>query len=142
MRTMPAVTLPTVPTLGASGADLNLSMRALMTSLISDALMDMLESFNKYCRLSRQLERDAFEPTEQGTVYYRIAGAQHGAANECRIRGAVQAHSTLELALEGFGKRLLLRGVDRRRRRDHHVTDAFLVVLQLLGQRRNFRDIP
>ncbi len=41
MRTMPSVTLTTVPTLRASVADLNLSMRALMRSLISDALMDI-----------------------------------------------------------------------------------------------------
>ena len=41
MRTMPSVTLTTVPTLRASVADWNFSMRALIRSLISDALMDI-----------------------------------------------------------------------------------------------------
>ncbi len=38
---MPSVTLTTVPTLRASVADWNLSMRALIRSLISDAFMDI-----------------------------------------------------------------------------------------------------
>src|ERR1700689_544369 len=63
MRTMPSVTLTTVPTLRASVADLNLSMRALMRSLISDALMDItLNPLANTGRLRRQLEPDAFEP--------------------------------------------------------------------------------
>ena len=68
-------------------------------------------------RLRRQLERDALEPTEQGTVDYRVAGAQHGAADQCGIRGAVQAHRALELALQSLGKRLLLSGCRSARRR-------------------------
>ena len=42
MRTMPSVTLTTVPMLLASVADWKLSMRALIRSLISEALMDMI----------------------------------------------------------------------------------------------------
>ena len=41
MRTMPSVTVTTVPTLRSSVALANFSMRALIRSLISDALMDM-----------------------------------------------------------------------------------------------------
>src|ERR1700723_4355212 len=102
---MPSVTLTTVPTLRASVADLNLSMRALMRSLISDALMDItLNPLANTGHLRRQLERNAFEPAEQGTVDYRIAGTQYGAADQGGIRVAVQAHRALELALEGLGE--------------------------------------
>src|SRR3984885_4655432 len=114
MRTMPSVTLTTVPTLRASVADLNLSIRALMRSLISDALMDIPKSSSNTCRLSRQLERDALEPTEQGTIDNRVAGAQHGAADQCRICFAMQPHAAFQLALQRLRERLLLGGVDRR----------------------------
>src|SRR5580704_16985226 len=117
MRTMPSVTLTTVPTLRASVADLNLSMRALMRSLISDA----------------------FEPAEQGTVDYRVAGAQYGAADQCGVRGVVQPHRALELALESLPESLLLGAVDRRRGSDRHVDDAFRLVFVLIEQRGDFR---
>src|SRR5580698_8067956 len=136
MRTMPSVTLTTVPTLRASVADLNLSMRALMRSLISDALMDItLNPLANTVRLRRQLERDAFEPAEQGTVDYRVAGAQYGAADQCGVRGVVQPHRALELAPES----LLLGAVDRRRGSDRHVDDAFRLVFVLIEQRGDFR---
>src|ERR1700679_1866203 len=106
MRTMPSVTLTTVPTLRASVADLNLSMRALMRSLISDALMDItLNPLANTFHLGRQFERNALEPAEQGTIDYRVAGAQHSAADQARIGGAVQAHAALELEFERLGKR-------------------------------------
>ena len=44
MRTMPSVTLTTVPVLRASLPASKLAMRALISSLISDALMDMFGS--------------------------------------------------------------------------------------------------
>src|ERR1700761_5714270 len=125
---MPSVTLTTVPTLRASVADLNLSIRALMRSLISDALMDIPESSSNTFRLSRQLERDALEPTEQGTIDNRIAGAQYGAADQCGIRLAMQPHAALQLALQCLGKRLLLGGIDRRGRGHSHVDDALRLV--------------
>jgi hypothetical protein len=46
MRTMPSVTLTTVPTVRSSVCDWNLSMRSLISSLISDALMDMVSPFS------------------------------------------------------------------------------------------------
>src|SRR3984957_2204855 len=142
MRTMPSVTLTTVPTLRASVVDLNLSMRALMRSLISDALMDItLNPLANTGRLRRQLERNAFEPAEQGTVDYRIAGAEDRAADQCGIRGAVQAHRALELALERLGKRLLLGAVDRRSGRHRHVDDALRLVFVLIEQRGNFGQV-
>src|ERR1700677_2640574 len=142
MRTMPSVTLTTVPTLRASVADLNLSMRALMRSLISDALMDItLNPLANTGRLRRQLERNALEPAEQGTVDYRVAGAQYGAADQCGIRGVVQPHGALELALESLRERLLLRAVDRRGGRHGHVDDAFRLVFVLVEQRRDFGQV-
>jgi hypothetical protein len=42
MRTMPSVTDTTLPTLRASVAAVKFWMRALISSLISEALMDML----------------------------------------------------------------------------------------------------
>ena len=61
-----------------------------------------LKSSSKYWSLSRQFKRDALEPTQQGTVYYRIAGAQHGAADQCGVRGPMQPHRALELALQSL----------------------------------------
>src|ERR1700760_4583468 len=110
---MPSVTLTTVPTLRASVADLNLSIRALMRSLISDALMDIPESSSNTFRLSRQFERDALEPTEQGTIDNRVAGAQDCPADQCGICFAMQPHAAFQLALQCLGERLLLGGVDR-----------------------------
>src|SRR5580704_6763198 len=143
MRTIPSVTLTTVPTLRASVADLNLSMRALMRSLISDALMDItLNPLANTGHLRRQLERDAFEPAEQGTVDYRVAGTEDRAADQCGIRGAVQPHAALELALESLGERRLLGAVDRRSGRHCHVDDALRLVFVLIEQRGNFRQEP
>ena len=42
MRTMPSVTVTTVPTLRSSEALANFSMRALIRSLISEALIAMV----------------------------------------------------------------------------------------------------
>src|SRR5258708_17119746 len=142
MRTMPSVTLATVPTLRVAVADLNVSMRALMRSLISDALMDItLNPLANTDRLRRQLERNAFEPAEQGTVDYRIAGAQHGAADQCGIRVAVQPHRALEFALEGPGERLLLGAVDGRGRCHGYVDDAFRLVFIAVEQCGDFRQV-
>src|ERR1700761_26895 len=142
MRTMPSVTLTTVPTLRASVADLNLSIRALMRSLISDALMDIPKSSSNTFRLSRQFERDALEPTEQGTIDNRIAGTQDRAADQCGICFAVQPHAALQLALQGLRQRLLLGGIDRRCRRHRHVDDAFRFVLVYVEQRGDLGQIP
>src|SRR5258708_33525975 len=139
---MPWGTLTTVPTLRASDADLHLSMRALMTSLISDALMDItLNPLANTERLCRQLERNAFEPAEQGTVDHRIAGTQHGAADQRGIRVEVQPHRALEFALEGPGERLLLGAVDGRGRCHGYVDDAFRLVFIAVEQCGDFRQV-
>src|SRR5687767_2734646 len=102
MRVMPSVTDTMVPTLRASVADLKLSIRCLMRSLISVALMAISKSSVRIrsgrAALGGQLVSEAVEPRTQGAVDHQISGAQDGAADQCRIRLAMQAHLPLQLA--------------------------------------------
>src|SRR5687767_7636279 len=112
MRVMPSVTDTMVPTLRASVTDVKFSIRCLMRSLISVALMAIYQ-FLDYS-LGRQLVGNAVEPRAQRAVDHQIPGAQDRATDQCRVRRAMQAHLPLQLARERLGQRELLLMVERR----------------------------
>src|SRR5882724_4183156 len=107
---MPSVTDTIVPTLRASVTALKFSIRCLIRSLISVALIAMVlgpRNTLSVC-LGCQLVRDSVEPRAQRAVDDEIAGAQHGPADEPRVRLAVQAYRSFQLALERGRESLLL----------------------------------
>src|SRR5512138_563242 len=100
MRVMPSVTDTMVPTLRASVTDLKFSIRALIRSLISVALMAMVFPQYEFCCAAfagsgGQLVGDALEPRAQRAVDHQIAGAEHGTADQGRVRRRVQADLAL-----------------------------------------------
>src|ERR1044071_693571 len=97
MRVMPSVTDTMVPTLRASVTDLKFSIRCLIRSLISDALMAIV---NRPLRIrsGSQLVRDALEPRSQAAIDNQVSGADHRAADERRIRLGAQTHFALQSA--------------------------------------------
>src|SRR5579863_7304084 len=99
MRVMPSVTETMVPTLRASVTDLKPSIRCLMRSEISLALMAM-RMFPRKEALSGELVTDALEAGAQRPVHDPIPGAQHGPADERRIGGTLHADLASEPALE------------------------------------------
>src|SRR5579859_5450441 len=102
MRVMPSVTEMMVPTLRASVTDLKFSMRCLMRSEISDALMAMSDS------LSSQFVGDALEARTERPVDHQVAALHHRPADELRVGRAVQSHRSLQALLERRRERLLL----------------------------------
>src|SRR5207248_3058732 len=130
---MPSVTDTIVPTLRASVTALKFSIRCLIRSLISVALIAMCFGSSKLLSvcLDCQLVRDPVEPGAQRAVDDEVAGAQHGSADELRVRLAVQAHRPFQLALERGRERLLLSLVQRRGGGDCNIDDTFRLVFQL-----------
>src|SRR5215469_4011851 len=112
MRVMPSVTDTIVPTLRASVTDLKPSIRCLMRSLISLALMAMRVFPRKIC-LGGQLVGDALEPPAERAVDHQVAGAQHGAADQRRISHTLQSHGAAQSLLEGGSQAASLRIVER-----------------------------
>src|SRR5579863_902485 len=97
---MPSVTDTMVPTLRASVTPLKFSMRCLMRSLISVALMAMLR-IPCECRMcgrssGDQLVGNALEAPAYRAIDDQVTGAHHGAAEEFRVGRAVQAHFALQ----------------------------------------------
>src|SRR5580704_12198207 len=125
---MPSVTDTMVPTLRASVTPLKFSMRCLMRSLISVALMAMLRipcEFRMCGRSSRdQFVGDARQSPAHRAIDDQVAGAHHGAAEEFRVSSAVQAHFALEAAAQCRGQRLLLPFIERCGRRHRDIGDA------------------
>src|SRR5262245_37588918 len=115
---MPSVTVITVPTLRASVADWNFSMRALIRSLISDALMDIVRPF-----LIQEFGREPLEPAAQRAVDHQVVGTQDRAADQRRIDFAVQSHLAVEPLAQGTGVALLLLDAQRRGRSHRDVDD-------------------
>ena len=70
---MPSVTDTIVPTLRASVADLKFSIRCLIRSLISDALMDMCVLSRKANSLCGQFVGDALEARAERAVDHQVA---------------------------------------------------------------------
>src|ERR1700760_4645567 len=98
MRVIPSVTDTIVPMLRASVTPLKLSIRCLIRSLISVALIAMSCPIAKF--LSSQLVRNAVEPRAHRAIDDQIAGTQHRAAQQGRIGLAVQADLPLQSALQ------------------------------------------
>src|SRR5208283_1866460 len=103
MRTMPSVTLTTVPTLRASAADWNFSMRALIRSLISDALMDIKP-------LPCQFGSEPFQTAFQRSVDDQIPRANHRAAQQRRVHRILHAHPALQSRLKRLAQLVGLGG--------------------------------
>src|SRR5579883_2904058 len=161
---MPSVIETMVPTLRASVGDLKFSIRCLMRSEISLALMaicpltalrptplaDRARARPRSCRWRRcaparversasrrELVRHALELAAERAVDHEVAGAQHSAAEELRIDLAMHPHAPLQPPLQRFGESAAVRLVDRRCRGDDHVRDALGLVLELVEQGRD-----
>src|SRR4051812_5793586 len=103
MRVMPSVTDTMVPTLRASVDDLKFSIRCLMRSLISVALMAISRSSVQFFYALRgQLSGHAVEPRAQRAVDYQVAGAQDRATDQRLVRLTMQSHLSLQLARESL----------------------------------------
>src|ERR1700728_1984249 len=125
---MPSVTDTMVPTLRASVTPLKFSMRCLMRSLISVALMAMLRIPWEFrmCRRSSgdQFVGDTRKSPAHRAVNDQVAAAHHGPTEQFRIGGAMQTHFALEAAAQCRRQRLLLPGIERHRRRHRDIGDA------------------
>src|SRR6185312_10404946 len=139
MRVMPSVTDTIVPTLRASVTDLKPSIRCLMRSLISVALMAMSNP-RKEC-LSGQVVGDALEPSAQRAVDDQVAGAQHGSADQCGIRCALQADCAFQAPFERRYEIAPLRVVERRSGGHRHIDHALGLTLELIEEGRDFRQV-
>src|SRR5688572_25094093 len=103
MRQMPSVTVTTEPTLRASVAAAKFLMRALIRSLISEALMDMGPF-----PLNRQF---CFEPLElalERAVDQQIARPHHRTADQLRVDGTREPHLEAQALAHRGGQALLL----------------------------------
>src|SRR5262245_10761491 len=99
MRQMPSVTVTTEPTLRASVAAAKFWMRALIRSLISEALMDI--STFLWCRAAsaaaaarvststRQFDFQPGEPAPDRAVDQEVAGSDDRAPDQARVGAAV-----------------------------------------------------
>src|SRR5215469_4692433 len=103
---MPSVTDMMEPTLRASVTPLKFSIRCLMRSLISVALMAM------WVLLCREFVGDAVETATQRAVDDEIAGAQDSAADQRRVGLTVQPHLALEPPPERRGDLVALRLIE------------------------------
>src|SRR6185437_10455879 len=137
MRVMPSVTDTIVPTLRASVTDLKPSIRFLMRSLISVALMAMSNP-RKKC-LGGQVVGDALESGAQRAVDDQIAGTQYGAADQCGIRCALQTDRASQAPLERRCQAVLLRLIERRGGGYRHIDDALGLALELIEEGRDLR---
>src|SRR6201999_2134714 len=128
MRVMPSVTDTIVPTLRASVTPLKFSIRCLIRSLISVALMAMVCATSissvdlASVVLSSELVGDALEARPQRAVDYQITGAQNRTADQFWIRRAVQPYLALEPALHRGGQRRQL-PIGKRRGGSHRHVD-------------------
>src|SRR5579864_2880395 len=145
MRVMPSVTETIEPTLRASVTDLKFSMRCLMSSLISVALMAISSTpgkaqFNGWSS-GRQLVSDALEPGAQRAIDHQVPGAQHRTADELRVCLAVQPHLAPQPLLERCAELVPLRLIERRRRSHRDILDALGVVLESVEELRDLRQV-
>src|ERR1700743_28593 len=98
MRVMPSVTDTIVPMLRASVTPLKLSIRCLIRSLISVALIAMSCPITKF--LSSQLVRDAVEPRTHRAIDDQVPGTQHRPSQQGRVGFTVQPALPLQSALQ------------------------------------------
>src|SRR5207253_3694931 len=145
MRVMPSVTDTIEPTLRASVTALKFSIRCLMRSLISVALMAISSvpvkaQFSGWSSGS-QFVGDAVKARAQRAVDHQIARAQHRAADELGIDRTVQSYRALESLLQRGGELALLTRIHRRGGSDRDVGDALRGVLELIEQRADLRQV-
>src|SRR5665213_760453 len=137
---MPSVTDTIAPTLRASVASVKPSIRCLIRSLISVALMAM--SFDPLKPvLCRKLERHALEPGAQRSVDDEVTGTNDGATNQGSVHFVVQPHLALQSARQCGGQRFLLFGIQSSCSRDGDVNYAVGLIFQRIKQRRDFGQI-
>src|SRR3954452_9577013 len=139
MRVMPSVTDTIVPMLRASVTPLKLSIRCLIRSLISVALIAMSCPVTKF--LSSELVSNAVEPRAYGAIDDQIAGTQHRTAQQGRIGFTVQADLPLQSALQSSRQRVALTIPERSRGGDRHIHDTLGFVLQLVKQSRDLGEV-
>src|ERR1700761_8628025 len=139
MRVMPSVTETIVPMLRASVTPLKLSIRCLIRSLISVALIAIWMSCSIF--LSCQLVRNAVQPRAHGAIDNQIACLQNGPADQSGIRVAMKAYLALEPALQSGGQRFALTVLQRRCGSDSDVDYPFGFVLQLVKESRNLGEV-
>src|SRR5437867_2812993 len=136
MRVMPSVTDTIEPTLRASVTALKFSIRCLMRSLISVALMAIssvpVEAQFSGWSSGSQFVGNALEARAQRPVDHEVPRAQHRPADQPLIDLAVQAHRALQSLLERCGELVLLGRVERCRGGDRDVGDALGGVLELI----------
>src|SRR5579863_10179786 len=104
MRVMPSVTDTMEPTLRASVTDLKFSIRCLIRSLISVALMAIcvLSTANSL-RSGGQFVGDACQACGDRAVDHQVPGAHDRTADDGGVDLRMQAHFALEALLERGG---------------------------------------
>src|SRR6185312_5977276 len=139
MRVMPSVSDTIVPTLRASVTPLKFSIRCLMRSLISVALMAMSVSCaNSLCG---QFVCDALEACAQRAVDHQVARAQNGTTDQRGIHLGLHTDASLELLLQRPRESIELSVREWRGGGDRHVHHAFRLVLHRIEQRRDLGQV-
>jgi len=111
MRQMPSVTETTVPTLRASLADENFSIRWRIRSLISEALIDM-KLILPVVSLAGGRSCQLCQASADAAINDQVIGPDHGSADQGRIYLAVQMHVAVQAFAHGGGKALALLAVE------------------------------
>src|SRR3984885_3941883 len=138
MRVMPSVTDTMEPTLRASVTDSKFSIRCLIRSLISVALMAISISFvESVGRLRGQFVGNALEPCAQRAIDHQVPGARRPPAEQARVDLAVQPLLALEALFERLSELFLPRLIERRRRGYRHVGNPFGGILQAVKEARD-----
>src|SRR5215469_5476182 len=127
-RVMPSVTDMMDPTLRASVTPLKFSIRCLMRSLISVALIAM------WVLLCGEFVGNTVETGTERAVDDEIAGAQDSAADQRRVGLAVQPHLTLEPPLERRDDPVAVRLIECGRRGDRDIRHTLGIVLESAEQ--------
>src|ERR1700722_10678908 len=141
MRQIPSVTETMVPTLRASVTDLKFSIRCLIRSLISVALIAIFARSYKFLRLSSQVVRNSVQLGAQRAVDDQVTRLQYRATQEGGVGVALHANAALQFALQGRRQRLTLAVIQRRRGGHRHVDDLFRLVLQLVVESRDLGEV-
>src|SRR5437016_12824553 len=136
MRVMPSVTDTIEPTLRASVTALKFSIRCLMRSLISVALMAISSvpvkaQFSGWTSGS-QFVGDAVKARAKRAVDHQIARAQHRTADELGVDHTAHSYGALESVLQRRGELAVVTLILRSVGRDRDSGDAQGWVLRLI----------
>src|ERR1700689_1226450 len=142
MRVIPSVTDTMEPTLRASVTDSKSSIRCLIRSLISVALMTISVSFvESVGRLRGQFVGNVLEPCAQRAIDHQVPGAHHRPADQARVDLAVQPYLALEALFERLSELFLLRLIERRRRGYRHVGNPSGAILEAVKEARDLGQV-